>query len=365
MKNSEVKSKKNALKTIIQFVIFVGLGFFFIWLSLRSLDKEDIRMIFDSMSMINNPFSWFLLVMAALLALFADFARAVRGRLLLETLGYKIRYSMSFYSVMVCYMANLALPRLGEILRCSFLQRFENVPFQKSLGTVVTERAVDIICWIVLLVVAVAMNTSMLSEVVVDQDTQMTVRMWMEQKGLSILSNYFIFILIAFFVALYFLFRLTRKWWSHIAWMMKVRSFLVGIWQGVVSIKDLPHPGRYVLWTFIMWIAYFLGTYSCILALPFLSHAGPGAAFSVLIFGTIAFMISQGGLGSYPLITAGILVLYGVSYTQGLAGGWIGWILQTAVSIGFGLLSLVAASFYKKKDSVNPIPTDENPSSSQ
>ena len=365
MNNSEVKSRKNALKTIIQFVIFVGLGIFFIWLSLRSLDKEDIRMIFDSMSMINNPVSWFLLVMAALFALFADFARAVRGRLLLEPLGYKVRYSMSFYSVMVCYMANLALPRLGEILRCSFLQRFENVPFQKSLGTVVTERAVDIICWFVLLMVAVAMNTSMLSEVVVDQDTQMTVRMWMEQKGLSILSNYFIFILIAFIIVLYFLFRLTRKWWSHVAWMLKVRSFLVGIWQGVISIKDLPHPGRYVLWTFIMWIAYFLGTYSCILALPFLSHAGPGAAFSVLIFGTIAFMISQGGLGSYPLITAGILVLYGVPYTQGLAGGWIGWILQTAVSIGFGLLSLVAASFYKKKDSVNPIPTDENPSSSQ
>lgn len=365
MNNSEVKSRKNALKTIIQFVFFVGLGVFFIWLSLRSLDKEDIRMIFDSMSMINNPFSWFMLVMAALLALFADFARAVRGRLLLEPLGYKIRYSMSFYSVMVCYMANLALPRLGEFLRCSFLQRFENVPFQKSLGTVVTERAVDIICWIVLLVVAVAMNTSMLSEVVVDQDTQMTVRMWMEQKGLSILSNYFMFILIAFVIILYFLFRLTRKWWSHISWMMKVRNFLVGIWQGVISIKDLPHPGRYVLWTLIMWIAYFLGTYSCILALPFLSQAGPGAAFSVLIFGTIAFMISQGGLGSYPLITAGILVLYGVSYTQGLAGGWIGWILQTAVSISFGLLSLVAASFYKKKDSVNPVLTDETPTASK
>mgnify|MGYP003291512699 CR=1 FL=1 len=260
---------------------------------------------------------------------------------------------MTFYSVMVCYMSNLALPRLGEILRCSFLQRFERVPFQKSLGTVVMERAVDILCWGVLFIIAVAMNTSMLSQVVIDSSTQMTIGMWMENKGLSLIGNYFIYLLLALLVLAFVLLRLTKRWWSKVPWMMKVRNFIVGIWQGVISIKDLPHPGR-----FIMWVPYFMGTYLCFLALPFLRGLGPGAAFSVLIFSTIAFMISQGGLGSYPLIAAGILALYGISYSQGLAAGWIGWIMQSTVSILFGLVSLILASFYKKPD---PLLTDDKP----
>ena len=70
----------------------------------------------------------------------------------------------------------------------------------------------------------------------------------------------------------------------------------------------------------------------------------------MLVFGTIAFIISQGGLGAYPLITAGIVMLYGIPYTQGLAAGWIGWILQTAVSLVLGLASLIATSFYKRHD---------------
>ncbi len=78
----------------------------------------------------------------------------------------------------------------------------------------------------------------------------------------------------------------------------------------------------------------------------------------MLIFGTIAFMISQGGLGAYPLITAGIVMLYGVSYPQGLAAGWIGWILQTAVSLVLGLFSLIATSFYERRDS-SEIPEEQ------
>lgn len=354
MENVQPK-KKSILVTILQFILFVGLGIFFIWLSLRSLSKDDMRAIWQSMGSINQPRSWILLACAAVMAIFADIARAARAKILLEPLGYKPRFSMTFYSVMVLYLANLALPRLGEILRCSFLQRFENIPFQKSLGTVFTERAVDIICWLALLLVVIAMNTGMLSNVIIDNDTQMSVGMWMEQKGISILGNYFIYILIGTFLLLYLILRLTRKWWMKYAWCRKVRNFFVGLWQGVISIKDLPHPGRYILWTFLMWVFYYLGTYLCFFAIPYLHGLGPGAALAVLAFSTIAFIISQGGLGSYPLIAAGILILYGVNYTQGLAAGWIGWLLQTFVSVGVGFASLFLSSFYKKKDStINP-----------
>lgn len=349
------KPKTNLKKTIIQLVIFVGLGIFFIWFSLRSLNKEDIQMIFDSIAAINNPFSWMMIGLAALMVLISDVIRALRARLLLKPMHYEVRFSMAFYSVMVCYLANLALPRLGEVLRCSFLQRFEGVPFQKSLGTVVTERAVDVVCWLVILFVAIGCNTALLSNVIVDQESQLSLGMWMEQKGLSVIGNYFVYLLIAAIALFCLLIYVTRKWWSKFSFCLKIRDFVVGIWQGIISIKDMEKPWQFVLLTVMLWVVYFLGNYFCFFALPFLRDAGPGAAFTVLAFSTIAFMVSQGGLGSYPLFVAGILVLYGVQYTQGLAAGWIGWIMQTVVVLIVGFLSLVLASFYHKKRVVETV----------
>jgi len=349
--DENIKSSKSWWKTALQIVLFIGLGVFFIWLSTKNLSKEDVRMIFDSVKVVNNPFSWCMLFVSGFFALMADVVRAVRGKILLEPLGYRVRMSMSFYAVMVCYLANLAVPRLGEFLRCSFMQRFERVPFQKTFGTVLTERAVDILLWLVFLIIAIGMNMDLLNNLVVDHSQGLTLRAWFEQKGLSLLGNYFVYLLLAAILVIFILIRLTRRWWMRVPFLVKVRDFFVGIWRGFISIKDLPNPWRYVFWTALMWVCYFLGTYFCFFAFPFLTHVGPGAAYTLLIFGTIAFMISQGGLGSYPLIAAGILYMYGVSYTQGLAAGWVGWLLQTVVVLVFGLLSLMLASFYGGKSS--------------
>lgn len=345
---------KSKVNTFVQLVIFVGLGVFFIWLSLHSLSKEDVRMIYQSMAVINNPYSWCMLCLTAIAAIMADVARAERMRIQLQSMGHNVRRSMAFHSVMVCYLANLALPRLGEVLRCTFLQRFERVPFQKSLGAVLTERAVDVLCWAVMFLVAIAMNTGMLNQLVIDDNTNMTIGMWMETKGLSVLGNYFIYILLAFIALIVLVGYLTRKWWMKSKLMMKVWDFILGIWQGFISIKNLPKPGLYVLWTALMWVFYLLGNLLCLYAFPFLNGAGVGAAFTVLTFSTIAFMVSQAGLGSYPLIVAGILMIYGADYTQGLAAGWIGWILQQVVVLVLGFASLILASFYKKPAEMVP-----------
>ncbi|MCR4827724.1 MAG: flippase-like domain-containing protein [Bacteroidales bacterium] len=342
---------KKILPDILKVILFLGLGILFIWLSIKDLDKEDIQMIFSSMSLVNNPRGWFFIMLSVAAIVAADLIRAARAELLLKSIHYKPRFSMMFYSVMVCYLANLALPRLGEVLRCTFLQRYENVPFQKSLGTVILERAVDLVCWIFLLIIAMLLNNGLLSQLVVDQETGVTLQEWFAQKGLSYIGNYLIYIIIAIVILLVILIRATRNWWQKKPALVKIANFFKGIWHGFISIKDIPKPWHFVFWTVAMWVCYFFGVYLFFHALPYLQHIGPGAAFSVLVFGTIAFIISQGGLGAYPLITAGIVMLYGISYPQGLAAGWIGWILQTAVSLVLGFFSLAVTSFYKKHDS--------------
>jgi len=341
---------KKIIPDILKTVLFVGLGILFIWLSVKDLSKEDIHMIFSSMALVNNPQGWLFIGLSVLAIVAADLIRAARAELLLKSIHYRPRFSMMFYSVMVCYIANLALPRLGEILRCTFLQRYENIPFQKSLGTVILERAVDVVCWLFLLIFALLLNNGLLSNLIVDQSQQLTLEEWFAQKGLSYVGNYLLYIIIGIVILLIVVIRLTRNWWQKRPALVKVADFFKGIWRGFVSIKDIPNPWHFVFWTVAMWVSYYLGVYLFFHALPYLQHIGPGAAFTVLIFGTIAFMISQGGLGAYPLITAGIVMLYGISYTQGLAAGWIGWILQTVVSLILGLFSLIATSFYKRHD---------------
>lgn len=350
MIQENMEKLKKILPDILKVILFLGLGILFIWLSIKDLSKEDVQMIFSSMSLVNNPRGWFFITLSAAAIVAADLVRAARAKLLLKSIHYKPRLSMMFYSVMVCYLANLALPRLGEVLRCTFLQRYENVPFQKSLGTVILERAVDLVCWLFLLIVAMLLNNGLLSQLVVDQETGTTLQEWFAQKGLSYIGNYLIYIVIAIIILLVIIIRATRNWWQKKPALVKVADFFKGIWHGFVSIKDIPKPWHFVFWTVAMWVFYFFGVYLFFHALPYLQHVGPGAAFTVLVFGTIAFIISQGGLGAYPLITAGIVMLYGISYTQGLAAGWIGWILQTAVSLILGFFSLAVTSFYKKHD---------------
>ena len=353
-----MEKRKKILKDILKTILFLGVGVFFIWLSVKNLSKEDVQMIFSSMSLVNTPRGWLFIALSVLAIVAADLIRAARAKLLLKSIGYQPRFSMMFYSVMVCYLANLALPRLGEILRCSFLQRYENVPFQKTLGTVILERAVDFVCWIFLLVVALLLNNGLLSQLVVDQSTGATLQEWFAQKGLSYVGNYLIYALILVAILLVVLVRVTRNWWQKKPALVKVANFFKGIWHGFISIKDIPNPWHFVFWTVAMWVAYFLGVYLFFNSLPYLQHIGPGAAFTVLVFGTIAFIISQGGLGAYPLITAGIVMLYGISYTQGLAAGWIGWILQTAVSVILGFISLAVTSFYQRHDATQIPKTD-------
>lgn len=335
------------LKRFIQLLIFLGLGIFFTWFSVKDLTAEDIEMIKQSAAQVGEGNSWFFLLLSALFIVLAHYIRALRSVLLIEPLNYKVRKSMSFYAVMVCYFANLAIPRIGEILRCTFLQRYEKVPFQKSFGTILTERAIDLILFVVLFVIAIFVNQNALSQMIVDREQGTTLGVRIENMASSLIHNDMIYILLGGLVLLIVLIYFTRKKWSKINFFVKVKNFMVGIWQGLISVKDLKHPYLFVIYTLLIWVSFFASTYVCFFAFDFLANLGPVAAFSVLGFGTLGFIIAQGGLGAAPLIIAATLVLYNVDYSASLAAGWINWTLQTITVIIVGLVSLVLASFAK------------------
>lgn len=335
------------VKKILKFILFFGVGAFFIWLSVRKLSPDDVENLKESAAQVTRGSAWIFLFLAFLVGAISNYIRALRNRQLLQPLGYETRTSMVFYSVMVMYLANYAFPRLGEVLRCTFLQRYEKVPFEKSLGTVVTERAVDLICLIIVFISAFAINTGLLDTLKIGD---LTLRESMNAKFSGMVHNYTMFILIGAIVAFIVIAVLTKKWWSKINFFVKIKNFFVGIWQGLVSIKDLKNPGLFLVYTVSIWILWILETVFCFQAFDFLSGMSFTVMFSVFAIGNLGFLIGPGGIGAYPLIVAEMLVLYGVDYSAGLAAGWIGWGVQTLQVLVLGVFSLIATSFVKRKE---------------
>jgi len=341
-------------KKIIQLVVFLGLGVFFVWLSVKDLTHDQFEEIKSSAAGVLNFKSLFFVFLSMACGVVAHFFRALRNILLIDPLGYKVRKSTAFYSIMTCYLGNLAFPRLGEVLRCTFLQRYDQVPFQKSFGTVVIDRTFDLFIFALLLVVVFFLNADLLSNVMVDEEQGITLSASIVQKWETLWAMKYLLVgaLLMLFIIIFIIKKLMKgraiKKSSKV--FIKVKNILVGLWQGLISIKDLKHPYLFLLYTVAIWVFYFLGVYMCFFAFDFLIHFGPMPAFVVMSVGSIGFMIAQGGLGAYPLFVAGILALYGVDYAQGLAAGWIGWSAQTLMILIVGVTVLILASFLKVED---------------
>ena len=142
----EETPKTNRATTFIKFALFLGLGIFIIWLSLRGLTSEERIQILHSFRIAN--YNW--VILTIIMGITSHILRALRWRLFFEPLGYHPSLKNTFFAVMVGYFANMAFPRLGEVTRCGILTRYEKIPFNKSFGTVITERAIDMIIFIFL-----------------------------------------------------------------------------------------------------------------------------------------------------------------------------------------------------------------------
>ncbi len=142
--HSRRDTKKNWGSTIVKFLLFLGLGLFVIWLSLRGLSQEEKSQILNSFRTAN--YNW--VILAIILGILSHLLRSLRWMLFFEPMGYKPTLKVTFYAVMVGYFANMAFPRLGEVTRCGILAKYERIPFNKSFGTVITERAIDMLLFL-------------------------------------------------------------------------------------------------------------------------------------------------------------------------------------------------------------------------
>jgi uncharacterized protein (TIRG00374 family) len=308
----------------------------------RNLTPKEKGEILDSFRSAN--YNW--VILAIILGILSHILRSLRWMIFLEPMGYRPSFKNTFYAVMVGYFANMAFPRLGEVTRCGILAKYEKIPFNKSFGTVVTERALDMIIFFLLFLLTIFTQIGTLRDYLNNH-----VYPGLQGKFIHPFSNPIFLTGSAVFLALLILlFLFFRKKIKNSKTWHRILSLVHGFWEGFKSLSQIRKPFLFVFYSLAIWFLYFLMIYTCFFCFASTSLLSPGAGLSSLVLGTIGIMITPGGIGLYPAIIQETLLLYGLSRATGLALGWISWTAQTAMILLVGSLSLILLTFNKNPD---------------
>ena len=309
-------SIKKTLKTILP----IALGVFLVWYWYNSTTPDDRELILLNIKKAN--IYW--VGASIVLGLIAYVSRAIRWNYMLQPLGYRPRLSNNILIILMSYFANLGVPRMGEILRPTALATYEGVPFEKGLGTIVTERVVDVIMLLSIITLTLILQT----EVILS---------FLEGKGIPL--NKILLLLGAGTIALLFFILFIKK--SNHAFAIKIKDFVQGLLTGVLSVFKMEKKWGFVFQTLVIWACY-VGMFWVIkytvaetvdLTLTQLMVA--------FVAGALAMMFTNGGIGLYPIAVSQALAIYGISKVSGDAFGWIMWIAQTFVVVVFGAISFL------------------------
>lgn len=321
---------------LFQYVFFLGLGIFLLWLTLR---KSDWNAIIQDLS----DARYIYLLPATLMLLVSHFIRGLRWKILMEPLGYKPSLINTFLAVMIGYWANLAVPRLGEILKCTILARYEKVPADKLVGTIVAERAFDVVSLLVIFFITIFIQYDIIGDF-----TARTLGSFFS-SGAGGLSMVKVGIAIGVVILLIAVTVFILKKYREHKLIRKIRTILHGIWQGLISVRYIRNKGLFFLYTILIWALYLFSTYMGFFAMRDMSQYGIKAAFSALSFGSLGMIIpSPGGIGSFQYAVQQVMVLYGITPEKGLSLGMLIWLAQTGIIIIFGTICFLLLPILNK-----------------
>jgi hypothetical protein len=250
-------------------------------------------------------------------------------------MGYNPSILNTFFAVMVGYLFNLFVPRLGEVMKCTILAKYEKVPADKLVGTIVAERAFDL--FTLLGVFALTILTQV--NIIGDYTSKIFSKFFHDKSGnFSLIKITMVVLAIAGSLLLAWW---TLKKFSHLDIVQKIRAIINGIWQGLTSVRHIRNKGWFILHSIFIWLGYMASVRIGFFAMDPVSHLGWRASLSVLSFGSLAFIVTQGGIGAYQLAIQKLMVLYGINEADGLGFGWVMWAAQTAIVVVVGFICLL------------------------
>tara|TARA_B100001989_G_scaffold25229_1_gene15097 strand:- start:219 stop:1181 length:963 start_codon:yes stop_codon:yes gene_type:complete len=304
------------------------LGIFFIYLSVVMTSAEERKLIISYI--INADLKY--IISAIFFGVLSHLSRAFRWKFLLNPLGYDPRFINSILAVLVSYIANLGIPRSGEILRATTLSNYEKIPFEKLFGTIIAERLIDFIILLSLIFLTLSLQFESIWEILREKTFDL-------QKLIAV-----IFILSLIFFGLK---KFLGKNNSKI--LTKIKAFIEGLIEGIMSIKNMPYKLAFAAHTIFIWTMYFSMFYIIKWTIPEMQNLQIIQMLPSFVIGGLTLTATNGGIGIYPLSVAMALSSSGISNESGLAFGWIVWTSQTLMIIFFGSLSFFILPLVNRK----------------
>lgn len=297
-------SKKKFLLDALKYIFFFGAGIvLFIWV----YQGQDLGNIWEGLSRFN--YGW---IAASFMAfLFSHLFRAMRWRMLIESIGYKPGLFNTFLSILVMYLANSVVTRMGEVTRCGILKKYEGVPFTSQLGTVLVERIVDVLFLLVLLSVVLFLNWNVLSTLIHRDHVDVISKISILQTPLfQVVSGLMIVTIVVLFIF--------RKRLMNLPLTIKLLSYAGKFTEGLKSVFRLRQPIGFVLLTIAIYGCYYLSTVFVFKAFAPTASLSLMVALSVLALGSIGMIFPiPNGIGPFDWFALNTLLLYSVSKPDG------------------------------------------------
>lgn len=332
---------KKALSKTLKFLLCLGTGILLLWFAFREVNYREL---IEKLK--NARYSWLLLSLA--FGIIAYISRSMRWNLLINPLGYKPSLSNTFHALLFGYLANTALPRVGEITRCIALGRKESIPVDKLIGTVVIERTIDLLTTAIFTIILIIWASDGIRKFL-----NVSIFIPLKEQIFSLISNTWIIwtALIVICAVIIFLTVKYRKKLAQTKFFSMFFSIMHGLFDGLKTIVSMDKKFLFVLHTLIIWTCYTLMTWIALFSLNGVVPLGLGNALFLLVLGSIGMAIPvQGGFGSFHyFISRGLAFIKGVSLEEGLTYAILSHESQLLLIIILGIISTFVIFGKKRK----------------
>lgn len=317
---------KKQLYTLLQIIIFMGFGLGLIYWRYTEMDQVNK----DAMTAAFSNINWTVLIPIAIIGFLSHYFRALRWKILLRTVDIKPSTANTTFAVLIGYLVNTVVPRLGEVAKCTVLAKYEKTAPDKAIGTIIGERAFDTLSLLVVMLLVLILENDIAFTLLNDYFGKYF------YAGGTVIWRTVVLAIVILAIGIAAFIVLLRKLKGS-----KLGNIIQSLGEGIASVWRMKARGAFLLYTILIWLMYTLIVYLGYYTLDGTTGLSFASALAVVAFGSIGMVATPGGIGTYPLIVAGVLLLFGINEGLGTAFGWICWGIQTILVLILGLTSLI------------------------
>lgn len=318
-------------KKLVSSILFFIVGVILFLIVYRNFDMLKLKKALSEVH-----FGW--IVLSVILGIGSHFIRALRWKMLINTLGYKPKTVNLFLSVVVLYFTNLVIPRGGEISRCAVISKYEDTPFVKLLGTVFIERVTDMCAFILIFAFVLIWNFSVFRTIVNYPEFDFSK---FHLKHLTVLLFVIVIGTMIFLVIKFHLFKKV---------IIKVKQFKEEFIEGFSVIRIMDGKIKYIFYTFLIFILWFFMLYVVFFAYPPTIKLTFFVAIMTYTFGTLAYLLPiQAGIGTWHFIVINCLFFFGIDKASGMIFALIAHTFTNLIFVIFGPIALAILPLINNK----------------